>query len=84
LKPLHRERCSTSTALFKYLSLTPQKRNPPSRFPLRSPYIKMFHFQSPLYAAFKVARKEAPSRFPFRSPYRAVPSPEPSWRIFHT
>jgi hypothetical protein len=40
MEPLHRERCSISRALFTYLSKSPEKKNPPSRFLLWSPYIE--------------------------------------------
>jgi hypothetical protein len=70
-KLLQRERCSISTGLSTYLSKSPGKK-PPSRFPLRSPYIQKGapHPEPSLHISRSSQKRNPhPSRFPLRSLY---------------
>jgi hypothetical protein len=77
-EPLHRERCSISRALFKYLLKSSEKTPPRPRIPLRSPYVE------------KDAPSPAPSLHTSQSPQKRkgplqVPLTEPlhKERLFH-
>jgi hypothetical protein len=67
-EPLHKERCSISRALFRYLSKSTEKE-PPSRFPSQSPIDR--DAPSPehsLTCLLKTPGKEPPSWFPDGAP----------------